>query len=260
MARPSKLHTSGVWITTIAVAVSMPLATSTCTNHFAELYAVQQADGGGEAGAPPAACWDGTAAEGTPAPPSSAFLAPCMATDGCRSTTEQPSSLACNVCGAACDGFTCAGEGCEIWCSQGTTCHDEHCAAQGMFTFYCDGCDGQASGSATDTLVKCTAGAVCDISFDASAQTSFKFECSNSKCKFLSQAANIRGTCEQNSTCDIDCKSQKCGFAISCDKTSTCIIRCDTKDASLCPAPECGDAPPFDCGAAGWRCNATSCS
>lgn len=258
MRGPSRLRTSAAWIIWFAWTVTLALAVSTCTNKFSALYAEQGGAGGG-AGAP-AVCWDGGTTGDLPTPPSETFMSPCAAPDGCRNATEQPSNFACNVCGGICSDFQCAGDSCEIWCGQGTTCHQARCNLGNTCTFYCDGCDGQIDGSALVALARCTAGARCDLSSNMSTQDSFEFECSNSQCKFLVQATNIKGSCEQNSTCDIDCRKQNCTFDVSCDETSTCIIRCDTKDASSCPAPDCGGEPPFDCGADGWRCNATSCS
>lgn len=261
MMRPSRLRTFAVWLIPLAWLSAMPLLTATCTNDFSALYKAQGSSGSGSSGGGSSGdCWDGSLGSPlSPDPPTGTFGAPCALASGCANQSQQPSNLACNVCDAVCDNFKCAGDACEIWCSQGTTCHGAECSLQKTCDFYCEGCDGKLTGSAASSSAHCTAGAVCDISLASGNQDSFSFECSASRCTVLVQATNITGSCTQDSTCDIRCDRQTCAFHVSCDNSSQCILRCDTKDATTCPAPDCGGSMPLDCGVEGWRCNVSAC-
>jgi hypothetical protein len=267
MTRPSRPRTSAVWLILLASPATIPLLTAACTNDFSALYKGSGSSSGSGSGSSSSGgtssgeCWDGSlAAPDAPEPPTATtFTAPCMLASGCRNATQQPSNFACNVCDAVCDNFQCAGTECEIWCSQGTTCHGASCNLRDRCDFYCDGCDGELVGSALSSSAHCTAGALCDIKLDTGNQDSFTFECSASRCKFLIQATDVKGSCTQDSTCDISCARQGCTLDISCDESSTCILRCDTKDPLACPAPDCGGKAALDCGVNGWKCNVTSC-
>src|SRR5262249_42555200 len=121
-------------------------------------------------------CWDGSLSSPfAPQPPTTTFGAPCKLASGCRNATQQPSNFSCNVCDAVCDNFQRAGDACQLWCSQRTTCHAANCTAQKSCDFYCDGCDGQVIGSAASSSAHCTAGALCDITLDSGNQDSFTF-------------------------------------------------------------------------------------
>lgn len=273
--RRSDLRTFAAWALCFGLAASTALVTASCTNDFASLYADQGSSGSGAAGSGggassssgsassssgggqpnvPAGCVVGQSPTGEAAkPPSAAFGSLCGAPEGCRNTAKQPSTLACNVCGATCNDFDCVGGECEIWCSEKTTCRNEECTKGGnKCSFYCDGCDGQFLGSAPDITARCSGGANCDLLFDTGNQNTVTVDCSGSKCTLLGQAKNINGACRQNSTCDISCKNDTCIFGVTCDATSRCLFHCDTANQTSCPKPQCSSL--IDCGTKGWAC------
>lgn len=269
---------SAAWALSFGFAISTALLTATCTNDFANLASEQGGSGGGPTDASSSAassgagsldaassgatgtgdggqstlpCVEGEPPMGTAAtPPSTAFSKYCSAANGCQSN----STLACNVCGASCDDFSCTGPQCELWCSLGTSCRNETCKGD-RCAFYCDGCKGQLQGSAPDiSPVKCSGGATCDFAFKAGTQNTVQIDCSgSSKCTIATQAKNTVVKCMNNSTCDVRCENNSCSISLTCDATSTCIVHCDTA-APGC-ALQCGGAAISNCGAAGATCN-----
>lgn len=275
------LRSSTAWARCFSVVASTALVAVSCTNDFAGLYAEQGSSGGssvsGSGGGAPSVSTSSSASSSsgggmTPVPtceagdlptgeaakpPSSHFPSVlCASPSGCKNTMGQTSTLSCNACEAECNDFTCSqGGDCDIWCSQKTTCQNETCNGANTCKLFCQSCNAQLLGSASDVNVSCSSGSTCDIALESGTQNTVIVNCTSAQCKILVQAQNLNGACSQGSTCDISCKGSQCILGLSCDAQSKCIYHC--KPGVSCPQPPCTGTT-TQCGPEVWACN-TAC-